>query len=147
MGEQEPHGSFVRWQAITVAQLTYAINLILTFAVATLGFQVALLSSKEALLIACWQKLLLSASLCFLCLSVFFGLSVVVNRLRSFRATMQAARAREKGDTEKYTTNRMLYKRLDPRTWWMFWWQVSTFAIGILLTVGTFLSQFGEKLV
>lgn len=147
MDNQEPKGSFVRWQAVTVAQLTYAINLLLTFAVATLGFQVALLAGDKFSLAVSWQKCLFSLSLLFLVFSILFGLAVVVNRLRSFRATMRAARAREKGNSEALTTNRALYKLLDPRTWWLFWWQVGTFAAGIVLTVASLLSKFGERLV
>ena len=147
MDNQEPKGSFVRWQAVTVAQLTYAINLLLTFAVATLGFQVALLAGDKFSLAASWQKRLFSLSILFLGASIIFGLAVVVNRLRSFRATMRAARAREKGNTEALTTNRALYKILDPRTWWLFWWQAGTFAAGIVLTVVSLLSKFGERLV
>jgi hypothetical protein len=147
MDDQDPKGSFVRWQTVTVAQLTYAINLLLTFAVATLGYQVALLGEDKFSLAASWQKCLFSASLLFLSASILFGLAVVVNRLRSFRATMRAARAREKGNAEALATNRALYKMLDPRTWWLFWWQVGTFAAGMVLTVESVLSRFGERLV
>lgn len=147
MGDQEPKGSFVRWQAVTVAQLTYAINLLLTFAVATLGYQVTLLGGDKFSLAASGQKCLFSASLLFLGASVLFGLAVVVNRLRSFRATMRAARARETGNAEALATNRTLYKILDSRTWWLFWWQVGTFATGIVLTVASLLSRFSERLV
>ncbi len=147
MAGDEPKGSFVRWQAITVAQLTYAINLLLTFAVATLGFQVALLAGEKFSLAASLQKCLFCLSLVSLGLSVLFGLAVVVNRLRSFRATMRAARARENGKDDVLTINRGLYKALDGRTWWLFWWQAGTFAVGIVLTVAAFLSKFGERLV
>lgn len=147
MDDLEPKGSFVRWQAVAIAQLTYAINLLLTFAVATLGYQVALLAGDNFSLAASWQKCLFSLSLLFLGVSIFFGLTVVVNRLRSFRATMRAARAREKGNTDALATNRALYKILDSRTWWLFWWQAGTFTAGIVLAVTSLLSKFGERLV
>lgn len=147
MDDQDPKGSFMRWQTVTLAQLTYAINLLLTFAVATLGYQVVLLGQDKFSLAASWQKCLFSASLLFLTASIFFGLVIVVNRLRSFRATMRAARAREKGNADALATNRAIYKMLDPRTWWLFWWQVGTFGVGIALTVASILSRFGERLV
>lgn len=147
MDNQEPKGSFVRWQAVTVAQLTYAINLLLTFAVATLGFQVALLAGDKFSLAASWQKCLFSLSIFVLGVSIIFGLVVVVNRLRSFRATMRAARAREKGDTEALTVNRAKYTILDRRTWCLFWWQAGTFAAAIALTVASILSKFSERLL
>lgn len=146
MSDQEPKGSFVRWQAVTIAQLTYAINLLLTFAVATLGYQILLLGGEKFFLAASWQKCLFSSSLLCLGASVLFGLAVVVNRLRSFRATMRAARAREKGNAEALATNRALYKALDSRTWWLFWWQTGSFAAGVALIVVSLLSKFGEKL-
>lgn len=147
MSDQEPKGSFVRWQAVTIAQLTYAVNLLLTFAVAALGFLAALLAGEKFALAASWQKCLFSLSLLLLGSSILFGLWVVVNRLRSFRATMRAARARENGCPEQLSTNRALYKSLDPRTWVLFWWQVGTFAAGIVLTMAALLSKFGERLV
>jgi hypothetical protein len=42
MTEQNPKVSFIRRQSITIGQLTYAINLFLTFSVATFGFQITL---------------------------------------------------------------------------------------------------------
>ena len=45
MSGKEPKGSFVRWQAITVTQLTYTVNLLIGLAVAAVGFQVTLLLS------------------------------------------------------------------------------------------------------
>ncbi len=147
MDDQKPKGSFVRWQTIAVTQLTYSINLLLTFAVATLAYQVTLLGGEKFFLAASWQKCLFSSSLLFLGASILFGIYVVVNRLRSFRATMQAAWAREKGNTEILATNRALYKVLDSHTWWLFWWQAGTFTAGIVLTVISVLSKFGGRLV
>lgn len=144
--QQEPKGSFVRWQAVTVAQLTYAINLLLTFAVATLGYQVTVLAGEKFVPVSA-QKFVFSLSLLSLGLSVLFGVTIVVNRLRSFRATMRAARARENGNTERHAALRALYKRLDARTWWLFWWQAGTFALGIALTIASVLGLHGTKLL
>ena len=30
---------------------------------------------------------------------------------------------------------RILYKKLDEKTWWLFWWQIGTFGVGMLLLV------------
>ncbi len=38
---------FIRWQGITIAQLSYSINLILTFSVAAIGFGVSLLLNDD----------------------------------------------------------------------------------------------------
>jgi hypothetical protein len=146
VSDQEPKGSFVRWQSVTVAQLTYAVNLVLTFAVATLGFQIALLVGEKFTL-ASSQKCVFNLSLLVLGLSVLFGLLVVVNRLRSFRATMRAARARESSMNDALQIQRQLYKRLDRGTWRLFWWQIGTFAAGIVLTIAAVLAIAGHKLL
>ena len=84
----------MRWQSTTIAQLTYAINLTLTFSVAALGFQVSLLLGKEFTPVS-WQKCAFSLSLLLLLASTGFGIGCVINRLRDFRATTHAARLRE----------------------------------------------------
>ena len=68
--------------------------------------------------------------------SIGIGILCVVNRLRDFRATMRAARLREDGKSEdEIKPYRTLYERLGQRTWRLFWWQIGTFAIGVLLMV------------
>lgn len=146
MTDEKPKGSFVRWQAITIDQLTYAINLVLGFSVATLGFQVTLLLRDTFTPIA-WQKCAFSLSLLFLAASVAFGIAIVINRLRAFRATMRAARAREEKETESTIEgHRQLYRKLDGRTWCLFWWQIGTFAGGISLTMLSLLATASHKL-
>lgn len=146
MNYEEPKGSFIRWQAITVGQLTYAINLVLGFSVATLGFQVTLLLGDKFMPIV-WQKCTFSLSLLLLAASVAFGIVVVINRLRAFRATMRAARAREKEETESIIEEyRRLYRKLDHRTWCLFWWQIGTFGGGIALTMLSLVAFTSHKL-
>src|SRR5437879_3380280 len=99
MAKEEPKGSFVRWQSITINQLTYAVNLILTFSVATLGFQATLLLGDQFKPVS-WQKCIFSLSLVLLLSSIGLGIWCVINRLRDFRATMKTARLREDGATE-----------------------------------------------
>jgi hypothetical protein len=94
MPVEESRVSFARWQSITIAQLTYCINLILGMAVATLGFQIALLLNDKFNPIA-WQNCAFSVSMLLLILSVALGIWCVVNRLRDFRATTKAARMQE----------------------------------------------------
>ena len=43
---QDSKGSSIRWQAVVIGQMTDAVNLILTFTVATLGFQVSLMLGR-----------------------------------------------------------------------------------------------------
>lgn len=141
-----PKGSFVRWQSITIGQLTYAINLILGLAVASLGFEVTLLLNSKIDFDACWHK---SDFLCVVtffsasCLSILalvasiaFGIWAVINRLRDFRATMTAARLREKGKpNSEIDPYRALYRRLGRATWRLFWFQIGAFGSGVVLAV------------
>lgn len=147
MTKDDPKGSFVRWQSITIGQLTYAINLILSFSVAILGFQVTLLLN-EKFNPASWQKCAFSFSLFLLVGSIIFGVLVVINRLRDFRATTKAAQKREEGaheeDIEQY---RILYRKLGKNTWCLFWWQVGTFSVGVLFTVFSVWASASPKLL
>lgn len=132
---QGPKGSFVRWQSRTIDQLTYSVNLILGLAVAALGFEVSTLLNKKIQPVGC-QKCAFDASLVLLLLSVLLGLWCVINRLKSFRATMKTARLREKGEDDvEIRPYRDLYRRLDKRTWPLFWWQIGTFGAGILFAI------------
>ena len=143
----EPRGSFVRWQATTIAQLTYAINLIVSVSVAALGFQVSLLLSKEFTPVS-WQKCAFSLSLVLLLASTGLGIWGVINRLRDFRATARAARMREEGRSDaEIEPYRRLYEKLGRKTWWLFWGQIGTFGFGVLLTVLAVAGSVAAKLL
>jgi hypothetical protein len=147
MAEEHPKGSFVRWQTVTIGQLTYAVNLILGFAVATLGFQVTLLLNEKFVPVS-WQKCAFALSLVLLSVSILLGIAVVINRLRDFRATMRAARLREQGTApDALEEQRTLYRRLGAITWNLFWWQLGTFSAGIALAVLSVLASAIQKLL
>ena len=147
MPSQDPKGSFVRWQSITIDQLTYAVNLVLALSVATLGFQITLLLNDKFIPEA-WQKCAFALSLLLLAVSVIAGIFVVVNRLRDFRATKDAARLREEKASEAIIEPyRVLYRKLGGRTWILFWWQLGTFGAGVVLATFAVLASVGHKLV
>lgn len=146
MTEDDPKGSFIRWQSITIAQLTYAVNLVLGFAVAALGFQVSVLMNEKFMPLS-WQKCAFSLSLILLLASVGLGIICVINRLRDFRATTKVARMREEKKTdEEIRPYRDLYKRLGKRTWVLFWCQIGTFGVGVFLLVVGITASLGAKL-
>jgi hypothetical protein len=127
--------SFSRWQARTIEQFGYALNLILTLSVAALGYELALLLNMNLGRLE-WKKYLLVLSTLSLTLSVAAGLWCVINRLRDFRATAQTARRRQDGASEaELQPLRSLTRSLGQRTWLLFWWQISAFGAGILLLV------------
>lgn len=137
-------GSFVRWQAIALEQLGYAVGLILTFAGASLGFGFAL-AKDQNYTPTCWSKAFVIAGLSSLLLSLGLGVWCVINRLRDFRETRGIARDREEWEREKIPESeinaRLALRRsetdkLGKRSWRLFWWQIGTFASGVLsLTV------------
>jgi len=136
MSEPESeHEKFVRWQGICIAQLSYSINLILTFTVAAIGFEVTLLLSKDFSPTS-WQSCLFSISIISLLASGALGIWCTVNRLRDFRATAKIANLKRKNKEEdKIRVLQTLTNRLGKKTWGIFWFQVGAFAAGILLLV------------
>ena len=147
MNKNEPKGSFIRWQSITITQLTYSVNLILGLSVGALGFQLTVLLNDKFIPIA-WQKCAFSISMFLLLLSVALGILCVINRLRDFRATSKAARMREnKKPNEDIQPYRDLYKKLGKRTWILFWWQVGTFGVGIFFTILSVWASLSQKLL
>jgi hypothetical protein len=127
--------SFSRWQARTIEQLGYAINLILTLSVAALGYELALLLDEKVPRLD-KHNCLLVLSISSFTLSIGAGIWCVINRLRDFRATAQTARRREQGASElELQPLRSLTDSLGKRTWLLFWWQIGAFGIGILLLV------------
>jgi len=123
--------AFVRWQSVTIAQLTQAVSVVLGFAVAALGFDVTLLISKDFSPTS-WQKYAFSLGGFPLLASVGLGIWCIINRLRDFRATMKAA---QEGSSTKANEARALAARLGKHTWALFWWQIGTFGTGIALTI------------
>lgn len=126
------NGSFIRWQKITIEQLTYSINLILGLSVAILGFQIDILFNDYPIFQKI-QKCLYGTSAVVITMSVLFGLWCVCNRLLDFRETMHIARDKEQGMLLAKT--RALIKKHGRKTWCLFWLQIIAFGIGILLMI------------
>lgn len=148
MGENSGNNdSFIRWQAITIGQLSYAINLILGFSVAALGFGVSLLLNENFSPVS-WQKCIFGSSLLMLIGSISFGVWCTINRLRDFRATTKIAKIRENGNAEQeLQILRQLSEKLGKKTWGIFWWQIGAFTAGILLMVAGVAFSVSEKLL
>lgn len=139
-------GSYVRWQGIALKQLTYAVNLILGFTVATLGFGVTLLRDQQFSLSA-RARYALVVSLLGLLLSVIAGLWCVVNRLRDFRLTALIARLREENAADtRLSVMRDTAANLGRCTWKLFWWQAILFAGGVVLMISSIALAYWTKL-
>jgi len=126
---------FIRWQSIAITQLSYSINLILTFSVAAIGFAVSLLLNESFKPSDCQEHSFI-LSLIILLLSGAFGIWCTINRLRDFRATARIANLKRKeGNEAELTELRILTKRLGEKTWGIFWWQIGSFSAGIIILV------------
>lgn len=143
-------GSFVRWQATTISQLGFATNLFLGFSVAVLGFEITLLLNGTFDFGSCLPKCGFLLSLLMIVLSICLGIGVVINRLRDFRATMHAARLRESTRADELAEcahYRALAVNLGKWTWCLFWWQIGTFSVGLILFFLSIVLPSASKLI
>lgn len=157
---QNQTGRFVRWQATAIAQMGFVGNLILGLAVAALGF--GLNSAKEGRYShECWARCLLVLGCISILASISTGICWAVNRLKDFRITAQIAKLSEKweancaseAESEEYRQNRDSLKDkraqakvLDERTWTLFYLQLWTFGIGVLLLTVAFCLAYRAEL-
>lgn len=132
---EEKKGSFIRWQSITIAQLTYAVHLILSFSVAGVAFQVAVLLDNDFTPVS-WHKCAFLASLLALLASAALGVWCVINRLHDFRVTTKVARMREQNTANcEMEFYRVLSEKLGRTTWRIFFWEIGMFCAGIVLLI------------
>lgn len=126
----------IRWQSNTNQQLGHANNLLLAFAVATMGFEFNLLVSQPPESLRCLVPGF-AISLMFLGLSFVVGVLVTFNRLEDFRQSAAAARADEDNDAAAHAVHSARAKELGPKTKCGFTAQLCTFGIGLLVGVIT----------
>ena len=123
--------SLVRWQRLTIDQLSYAQNLLLTLSAAGLAFiaQLVFLSDTEPASLS-----LLTCSAMSFVFSVLVGLLGTLSRLLDFRLTAQIALSRHQGGTQsERDAKRIWAKRLSKATWWLFWALLVAFSASIVL--------------
>ena len=126
---------FIRWQGITITQLSYSINLILTFSVAAIGFAISLLLNENFKPTSC-QAYIFFLSLFLLLVSGALGIWCTINRLRDFRTTAKITNLEcKEGNEAELSTLRALTQKLGEKTWGIFWWQIGAFSVGIFVLV------------
>ncbi|WP_018229428.1 hypothetical protein [Methyloversatilis universalis] len=135
-GKKQNREKSIRWQSNTIQQMGHANNLLLAFAVATMGFEFNLLVSQPPERL---HSLVpgFAISLVFLGLSFVVGVLVTVNRLEDFRQSAAAARADEDNDAAAHAVHSARAKELGPKTKSGFTAQLCTFGIGLLVGVIT----------
>jgi hypothetical protein len=143
------NGSFVRWQGIAITQMGYAVNLILSFTTASLGFALALFKDVKP---QDWGRWLLVLAGVLLMASIAIGAWCVLNRLTDFRESAQIAHDRErwhnKGYAKTWINDRLRCRRSRNRrrgklTNRLFNWQVGTFGVGAALLVLAVVAVYG----
>lgn len=138
--------SSIRWQGRTIQQFGYAQNLLLGLSIASIGYEIALILNKE-IERARWQNCFLSISLLAFIISAGAALWCVVTRLRNFRMTAETARQREDGASkEKLLPLRTNTRQLGEFSWTLLWWQISSFAVGVITLVIVFSGALSSTL-
>jgi len=98
---------FIRWQQLTISQLSYTNNLILVLNIAFTGLlidQTDLIFNENNIMC-----IIQSCSLFTLVLSFIFGIVTTLNRLNDFRTTEQLVRYRKL----KFENNILMYQNED----------------------------------
>lgn len=131
--------SFIRWQKLSIEQLSYVLNLVFTLAIAAIGYCFALLrddgfkpgpTARSAFLLA----------LLFLVLSAIFGIVCIIIRLSDFRCTAQRAKLNPNAPT------RDELRGLGKKTWGFFYAQITAFAFGVFALMVVLFLTYGGKL-
>jgi hypothetical protein len=133
---------FQRWQKIAIDQLGYALNLILTLTIATLGYWFVLLKDRD-FAPASSAKCTMLLSLLALTFSAICGFACVVNRLWDFRGTAKRARS----DSSSEAPSKEHLDGLGRITWVLFYFQLFAFAFGVAVLAISLLLTYGGKLV
>lgn len=138
--EKEQKDRFIRWQRAANDQLGYAMNLILTLSVASLGFALSLLRDSN-FSPGCTAKCTLLFSFLTLALSAACGVFGTITRVRDFRGTARQASSRPDKPGKLYLDD------LGRLTWAFFYSELSTFLVGAVLLALTLLMTYGNKVV
>jgi len=133
--EQPSDASTVRWQEQAVAQLSFAINLFIGLAMASLGLAFGWMTSKP---ITGSARCLLLVGVSLMLVSLLCGCGATITRLLDFRKTARIARRRERGVTSADLDDlRLSVRELGNATWRLFWLEIGSFVGGTLALVAS----------
>lgn len=153
---------FVRWQQLTIGQLSLTNNLFISLNLGFLGFfliQVGLVFSKT-----CWIFMIQVFTILSIAISFIAGVSLVIKRLYNFRKTTQLVKSRRerfeiqetlkssnKIDSEelqivnlKIANLKTETDKLGETTWCLLKLQIWTFAIGTILGIAYILITIND---
>ncbi|MBZ0305456.1 MAG: hypothetical protein K8I82_05250 [Anaerolineae bacterium] len=119
----QQHERYVRWQNYRITQLSYAINLFLGFAVASLAYVINLKLEPNA-----HNNIPLETVIILFAFSALFGCFSTISRLLDYRHT--ASKIKDGG-----RFNAFMAKYCGDVTWGCFWGQVAAYACGAYLFI------------
>src|ERR1051325_2657375 len=131
-----------RWQNYRITQFTFAINLFLTFAVAALGFCLALIKDPGFTPQLGTGISLLHAVYSFGG-SVLFGSLATLSRLCDFRCT--AVKIRKKYSDCRQKVAEFLADWLGPVSWSLFYLQLASLIYGACRLISVLIEKYGDK--
>mgnify|MGYP001112200933 CR=1 FL=1 len=114
---------YVRWQDYRITHLSFAINLFLGFAVASLAYAINLKLENRP-----HGNLPVETTIIWWALSAAFGCIATMSKLLDYRYT-----ARKIKDGGSFNT--FMAKYSGPVTWGTFWVQVVTYAVGATIFI------------
>lgn len=119
----EEHERYVRWQDYRITQMSFAINLFLGFAVASLAYIINLKLEGKA-----HGNISIETTIIWWAISAAFGAIATMSKLLDYRHT-----ARNIKDGGCF--NSFMAKWCGPVTWGCFWVQVIAYATGAYLFI------------
>jgi len=136
---------FTRWQAYTISQLTFAINLFTGLAVAALGFALTYVRDNSFSPSRCFAAVFM-IGLALLAVSILSGVGATITRLLDFRETASIARRRERPTADGQDIHAGSgAKFLGKATWRFFWLLLASFVFGIASIASSLFSVFGQE--
>jgi hypothetical protein len=118
--------SYLRWQGISITQLGYTINLMMTLSGGVLAFVVKEKLDGKVNAHGCGWRFALSC----LGFSVLAAIAANITRALDFRYTRRAARARMK-DGKDHQDLHDTAECFGALTWFLFYCQAAAFALGV----------------
>ncbi|SUP24174.1 hypothetical protein CGI62_23470 [Vibrio parahaemolyticus] len=122
---------YVRWQDYRINQLSFSINLFLSFSVASLAYAINELLKPTVL-----NDDLLRLTIEMWSFSCLFGVLATITRLLDFRYTARKLR-------KASCINRFLSCHLGKLTWASFWGQIIFYVVGAYMFVYGLVYNFG----
>lgn len=117
----ESNDRYIRWQNYRISQFSFAVNLFLSFGVASLAFAISQKLADGSKIQAA-----LNSVIFWWAISCAFGCAATIVCLLDFRYTAKKIRAQS-------CFNNFMAKICGPISWGAFWTQISSYIIGAFI--------------